>query len=94
LIGESREQARELRPDLAGAGWGADLLYGVLIVRPYRALARALRHEPVDDAIAVLTGGTRLTHYLLTLSQTGRIRTYAAGMALGVILLLLSWLWR
>jgi NADH-quinone oxidoreductase subunit L len=75
------------------AGWGADALYGALIVRPYRALAGALRHEPVDDGIGALTAGTRLAHYLLTLTQTGRIRTYAAGMALGVILLLLSWLW-
>jgi NADH-quinone oxidoreductase subunit L len=76
------------------AGWGADALYRALIVRPYRALARRLRHEPVDDGLALVSGSVRLSHYLLALTQTGRIRTYAAGMVIGMILLLLGWWWR
>jgi NADH-quinone oxidoreductase subunit L len=76
------------------AGWGADAMYDAVVVRPYRTLARWLRHEPVDDLLALLTGSVRVSHYVLVLTQSGRIRTYAVGMALGVILLLLSWLWR
>jgi NADH-quinone oxidoreductase subunit L len=75
------------------AGWGADAFYRALVVTPYRAIARRLRHEPVDDGIAAITGTVRVTHYLLVLSETGRIRTYAAGMVVGVIVLFLSWLW-
>jgi len=75
-------------------GWGADAMYEVFVVRPYATLAQWLRHEPIDDGLAAVTGSVRLSHYLLVLTQTGRIRTYAAGMAVGLILLLLSWLWR
>jgi NADH-quinone oxidoreductase subunit L len=76
------------------AGWGADAFYAFVLVRPYRALARWLRHEPVDDGLALVVSSVRLSHHLLALTQSGRIRTYAAGMVLGVILLLLSWVWR
>jgi len=75
------------------AGWGADAMYEIIIIAPYRAIARWLRHEPVDDAIDVLTGSVRLSHFLLVLSQSGRIRTYAAGMVVGAVLILLSWVW-
>jgi len=64
-----------------------------VVVIPYRSIARWLRHEPVDDGLSVLTGTIRISHYMLALTQTGRIRTYAAGMIVGVIILLLSWLW-
>ncbi len=75
-------------------GWGADAFYGAVIVKPYRALASLLRDEPADDGVRLITGSLRVSHYLLALSQTGRIRTYAAGMVIGVILLLFVWLWR
>ncbi len=76
------------------AGWGADAFYTLVLVRPYRAVARWLRHEPIDDAVAMISGSVRLSHHLLVLTQNGRVRTYAAGMVLGVVLLLLAWLWR
>jgi len=74
-------------------GWGADAMYSTFVAQPYRALARRLRHEPIDDGIGALTGAVRLSHYLLVLTQSGRVRTYAAGMVLGALVLLLSWLW-
>ena len=43
----------------------------------------------VIDLLFVLA----IDHYLLVLTQSGRIRTYAAGMVLGAVLILLSWLW-
>ncbi len=78
---------------IVAAGWGADAMYEIVFIAPYRALARWLHHEPVDDAIDLLTGSVRLSHYLLVLTQSGRIRTYAAGIVAGVTLILLSWLW-
>ncbi len=75
------------------AGWGADAMYEIVIITPYRAVTRWLRHEPIDDGLDVLTGSVRLSHFLLVLSQSGRIRTYAAGMVVGAVLILLSWVW-
>jgi NADH-quinone oxidoreductase subunit L len=68
-------------------------MYSTFVMQPYRALTRWLRHEPIDDGIGALTGAVRLSHYLLVLTQSGRLRTYAAGMVLGALVLLLSWLW-
>ena len=76
------------------AGWGAVAFYTMMLVLHYRRVARWLRHEPIDDGVAVISGSVRLAHYLLVLTQNGRVRTYAAGMVLGVVLLLLAWLWR
>ena len=74
-------------------GWGADAMYSMIVVQPYRALSRRLRHEPVDDLAAAVTGTLRTGHHLLSLSQTGRLRTYAAGVVVGTVLLLLAWMW-
>ena len=75
------------------SGWGADAMYSMVIIEPYRTLARWLRHEPVDDIGDAITGTARITHHLLSLTQTGRLRTYAAGMVLGTVLLILAWMW-
>ena len=79
--------------EILRAGWGADAMYEIVIITPFRAITRWLRHESVDDGLDVVTGSVRLAHYLLVLSQSGRIRTYAAGMVVGAALILLSWLW-
>ena len=75
------------------AGWGADAMYSRIVIQPYRTLARWLRHEPVDDIADVITGTLRAAHHLLSLTQTGWLRTYAAGIVLGTVLLILAWLW-
>tara|TARA_B100001971_G_scaffold119093_1_gene109632 strand:+ start:10045 stop:12039 length:1995 start_codon:yes stop_codon:yes gene_type:complete len=75
------------------SGWAADEMYSMVIVTPYRTITHWLRHDPVDDGLDMLVGSVRLSHYLLVLSQNGRIRTYAAGMVVGASLLFLSWLW-
>ena len=74
-------------------GWGADAMYQLFVIAPYRAMARWLRDEPVDDGLAGITGTVRAFHHLLSFTQNGRLRTYAAGIVLGVLVLLLSWLW-
>ena len=75
------------------SGWGADAMYSRIVIQPYRALARWLRHEPVDDIVDVITGAARAAHHLLSLTQTGWLRTYAAGIVLGTVLLILAWMW-
>lgn len=67
-------------------GWGFDWLYDRLLVRPYDWLARVNRRDVVDavyGAIAYITLGLYL---LFSRTQTGKLRQYAAGIALGAII--------
>ena len=68
------------------SGWGFDWLYGRLFVRPFFWTARINR----DDFIDLIYGGVawynRFFHRALSLTQSGRIRWYAAGITLGAII--------
>jgi NADH-quinone oxidoreductase subunit L len=66
-------------------GWGFDALYGALWVRPYEFSARVASGDIVDlwpRAVAAVTRG--LSRALRT-TQTGRLRWYLAGLALGAV---------
>ena len=70
------------------AGWGFDWLYDHLLVRPYAWLAQANRDDVVDrffDGVAWLGA---YAHRLLSLTQSGRVRWYAAGIAIGAVILI------
>jgi NADH-quinone oxidoreductase subunit L len=65
------------------AGWGFDRLYDSLVVRPYIRLAAAGRDDVIDyfsDATAWLN---RTCYRALSATQTGQVRWYAAGIAMG-----------
>jgi NADH-quinone oxidoreductase subunit L len=69
------------------AGWGFDRLYDTLLVRPYTWLAEANRDDVIDlifDGVAWLGA---YAHRLLSMTQSGRVRWYAAGIAIGVVIL-------
>ena len=73
-------------------GWGFDWLYGHLFVRPYVFLAQHNRADCLDllySGIAALTVGL---HRALRLTQTGRVRGYAAALGLGAIIILFAFL--
>jgi NADH-quinone oxidoreductase subunit L len=60
-----------------------DSFYETVVVRPYRWLARINRGDAID---LLFTGLARLAtalHALLSRTQTGRVRWYAAGITLG-----------
>jgi len=68
------------------AGWGLDWLYDRGLVQPFVWLARANRDDVVD---ALYTGIARLSqraNRLLSQTQTGQVRWYAASMAAGAVL--------
>ncbi len=72
-----------------GGGWGFDALYGFLIVRPFMWVARVNKADRVDlvyDSAAALA---RRLNAVVTQTQTGALRWYAANMALGLVLALL-----
>ena len=70
-------------------GWGFDALYDALVVRPFMAVARINKDDVVDLVYALTVVVARAMHRLTALTQTGRLRWYAANMALGLVLVLL-----
>ena len=70
------------------SGWGFDLLYDRLFVWPFVWLARINRDDFIDLIYMGMVWTSRSLNTLLGLSQNGRLRTYAAGIALGAVILL------
>ncbi|MCL4473307.1 MAG: NADH-quinone oxidoreductase subunit L [Actinobacteria bacterium] len=70
------------------SGWGFDWLYEKVFVIPYVWLARTGRRDYFD---LVFTGMARLAREmsrLLSKTQSGRVRWYAAGIAAGAVVIL------
>ena len=70
------------------SGWRIDNLYDLLWVRPFTALARWWRNEPVDQLYNGVVAACRSAHRALLTLQTGELRWYATTMALGLVLML------
>jgi NADH-quinone oxidoreductase subunit L len=70
------------------AGWGFDLIYDRLLVRPFLWLARQTKRDPADVPIHGLGEIAMLGNRALRVTQTGRVRWYAAGLAMGTVALL------
>jgi NADH-quinone oxidoreductase subunit L len=69
------------------AGWGVDWLYDRLFVMPFEFVVHRTASDVVD---AIYTGIARLADSwarALRITQTGRVRWYASGIALGFIVL-------
>ena len=73
---------------LALEGWGFDRLYYAMLVQPFVYLAKANARDVADWFFAALAEIVRLLHSLCSAAQTGRVRWYAAGLALGALILL------
>ena len=71
------------------SGWGFDWLYDRIIVKPFVALARANKSDIVDRLYVLTAALARGVHHVAVLTQTGRLRWYAANMALGIVVVLL-----
>lgn len=82
-----RRRAGEAIRRFALQGWGFDAAYGAAVARPVERLARAGREDVADEIPRALERAARLAHRGLSRTQTGRLRTYAGAIAVGVILL-------
>ena len=69
-------------------GWGFDTAYDTLLVRPFVKVARINKNDIVDLLYALIAAITRGLHYVTAMTQSGRLRWYAANMALGVVIVL------
>ena len=76
-----------------GSGWAFDWAYDRAFVRPFVRLAEANRNDVVDWVYRVTVGIVRGFHHVGALLQTGRLRWYAANMALGLVVLFLIVVW-
>ena len=70
------------------AAWGFDWLYDKVFVQPYLWLTRILRRDPLDRTIGILPLLARGGNALLSRTQNGQIRWYAATIAAGAVLVL------
>ncbi len=74
-------------------GWGMDTLYGALLVRPFKAIAKVNKNDAVDGVYTAIALISRGGYMMAGASQTGRIRWYASSMALGVaVIIAIGWL--
>ena len=70
------------------AAWGFDWLYDKLFVRPYLLACRLLGRDPIDSGIGVIPRLARGGHGVLSRSETGQLRWYAASIVGGAVLVL------
>ncbi len=69
-------------------GWGFDWLYDAVFVRPFLWAARINKHDFIDTFYTGLARLTEALYRALQLTQTGLMRWYAAGIAVGSVLFL------
>jgi NADH-quinone oxidoreductase subunit L len=84
----SRLPAHNFLERLWLAGWGFDWLYDKLFVRPFQWLTRKSARDMVDVPINGLAQVTILGYRALRLTETGRVRWYATGLAMGTAAIL------
>jgi NADH-quinone oxidoreductase subunit L len=67
------------------SGWGFDWAYERLFIRPYVWIARVNKGDFIDAFYAAVAWAGRLAHTLLSQTQTGNVRWYAMGLAIGAV---------
>jgi NADH-quinone oxidoreductase subunit L len=70
------------------SGWGMDALYDYLFVRPFKNASKINKADVVDRLYVGIVGFSRGLHQLVSASQTGRVRWYAASMVMGSVFII------
>lgn len=68
--------------------WGFDWLYDVLFERPFKWAAQVNRNDFIDGLIGLIPTGLRTASTLVTTTQTGGLRWYAAVAGAGLCVLI------
>ncbi|MCI0510030.1 NADH dehydrogenase subunit L [Chromohalobacter marismortui] len=69
--------------------WGFDAFYDVVLVKPFRGLVWLWRSDWINGLCNLVPLLARGLRWLLTRSQTGRLRHYAVSMTLGATVVLI-----
>jgi NADH-quinone oxidoreductase subunit L len=75
------------------SGWGFDWLYDLLLVRPFLWGARVLRGDFIDSIYGAVSVLAQVLHVGASMTQTGRLRWYAMGVAAGAAVLIAIVVW-
>jgi NADH-quinone oxidoreductase subunit L len=70
------------------ADWGFDWLYDKIFVQPFLWAARINKNDFIDGFYTGIARVTEILYRVLQFTQTGLMRWYAAGIALGSVLFL------
>ncbi len=70
------------------SGWGFDRLYDMIFVRPFIWLTRVYRDDFIDLIYTGIAACNRALNAFLSATQTGNIRWYAMGIAIGAAVFL------
>ena len=84
----SRHPAEGFLPRLCLAGMGFDLAYDRLFVRPFQWLIRTSKSDVVDVPVQGVGQVVVLGYRSLHRMQTGHVRWYAMGIAMGTVAIL------
>ena len=68
------------------SGWGFDRLYDTLFVQPYLWFARVNKDDYIDAGYRATAFVTEMLHFVVSLTQTGAVRWYATGIAVGAVM--------
>ena len=68
------------------SGWGFDWLYDRLIVRPFIQAANWNKEDVIDLGYEAIAWVSTVSSLALALTQTGKIRWYAAAIVLGAVI--------
>ncbi|MDO5650868.1 MAG: NADH-quinone oxidoreductase subunit L [Moraxella sp.] len=69
-------------------GLGFDALYDLVFVKPFLAIAKLLKNDPVDKLWNILPMLAVAGNRLLAKTQTGQLRTHAVGYGVGLAFIL------
>lgn len=69
-------------------GWNFDRLYDALFVRPFAWAARANKRDVIDLFYRLIALIHVVSNHLLTVAQSGLVRRYAFGIAVGAVIIL------
>lgn len=70
------------------AGWGFDVLYDAVFVKPFMWLAEANREDIIDKFYTALASLSMAANRVFSASQNGILRWYVFGIVVGAILII------
>lgn len=70
------------------AAWGFDWIYDKLFVKPYLWISHVLRRDPMDRGIGLVPRLVKGGHSVMSRTENGQLRWYAASLAFGAVVVL------
>lgn len=75
-------------------GWGFDVAYDRVFVRPFVLLSRINKKDIVDRLYTGIASVTKSLHRVMSATQNGMLRWYVMGIVMGAVVILSVIIWR